>query len=788
MHHRPTARSLPLRTPIALLTLAALASHLAAQCQPGWQPGDGFAGTTGQVATSVWWDPDGDGPQEPLLVVGGPFSQVSNSGGSCVATYNPGTGEWHALGSLLPKPTFTNFTYAWPEYGALALEVLPTGELVAGGRFAPLDDTATFDYLVRWTGTQWVRFDTPPNGPVRSIKRLSNNDVIVGGDFTYLNGIYSSKVIRWRNGVWQSLTSTGGTNIGAPVHSIAERPDGSFAVAAYLSATGSPTNSLVAIRQGDNWNIITSGISPTPRITTITTISNGDLIAGGSIHTIEDPGSQTQIIARYDGSAWHRIGEGLGGTSPGSVLTNAVLTIKILPNDHILVGGAFPRPSPQTGTQYMALFDGQHWTEFGPPVQPPTTGDFGGGKAGVWTIDQLPNGAYMVGGYFRSLLYGQFYNIAPFQNLVWHRTFPSFGASPTNAPIQSVTRLADGRPVVGGYFNYAGIDRASFLAVKQGQTWQQLEDGAPSTVYNIAKLSDDSLAFFSGDSVYKWTIGGSHQTIGTLTNPWLYPYTFSLLPGDNADFYIAGNFDSVAGIPASNIAHWQDGVWSALGEGFNNDVRVMLRTQDGTLIAGGAFTASGSTPISHVARWDGSQWQSMGEGLPDTISSLAASSDGKIYATIAAITPANVADAYVWDGSYWAQNPGTLRNMRAFTNAPDGTVFAFQRIPNPPGPDRLTLVRVVGDTTTPVGPMVLETGASNQPGIFASSSDELIIYNIHSPEYDAATGQPAAYVDAVAEFRIACPPTCDPDTNQDGATDQGDIDALVNTIAGGPCP
>ncbi|MFA6045192.1 MAG: hypothetical protein WC718_09420 [Phycisphaerales bacterium] len=59
----------------------------------------------------------------------------------------------------------------------------------------------------------------------------------------------------------------------------------------------------------------------------------------------------------------------------------------------------------------------------------------------------------------------------------------------------------------------------------------------------------------------------------------------------------------------------------------------------------------------------------------------------------------------------------------------------------------------------------------------------------------ATIGQPVAEASGAAQFDLyagfwspLAPPACDPDVNQDGNADQGDIDYLINVIAGGDNP
>src|SRR5690606_1190579 len=112
----------PRRLLCELLFLLALlpSSSLRAQCDTPLLPI--VPGVGGDVFASVLWDPDGGGPATPRLVVAGAFATAGGVSASNIASWDPLTGAWSPLG------LGTNGT-------VVALAVLPTGELVAGGGF-----------------------------------------------------------------------------------------------------------------------------------------------------------------------------------------------------------------------------------------------------------------------------------------------------------------------------------------------------------------------------------------------------------------------------------------------------------------------------------------------------------------------------------------------------------------------------------------------------------------------------------------------------------------------------
>src|SRR5438552_17357220 len=73
---------------LALLPVLLSAPATRAQCPTaGWRPAFNPPGTNGQVAVTTMWDPDGVGPQTPVLVVGGFFSMAGGAHINGIATY-----------------------------------------------------------------------------------------------------------------------------------------------------------------------------------------------------------------------------------------------------------------------------------------------------------------------------------------------------------------------------------------------------------------------------------------------------------------------------------------------------------------------------------------------------------------------------------------------------------------------------------------------------------------------------------------------------------------------------
>ncbi len=92
------------------------------------------------------------------------------------------------------------------------------------------------------------------------------------------------------------------------------------------------------------------------------------------------------------------------------------------------------------------------------------------------------------------------------------------------------------------------------------------------------------------------------------------------LTGFDGNLIVAGSFGSVAGVEAHSIARWDGTEWHSLAGGLtasnapNNEIRAVLGL--GTdLYAGGEFDSIGGIRAKNVARWDGFEWHAVDETI-----------------------------------------------------------------------------------------------------------------------------------------------------------------------------
>lgn len=207
--------------------------------------------------------------------------------------------------------------------GVAAIVVDKTDNVYIGGDFASVGSVPVADTqnIAKWDGTAWVSLGTGgANDIVKTLTFDSNDNLIAGGSFTNIGGASASRIAIY-TGSWSELGTSG---LPADVNTV-------ITVGTDVYAGGyfnSPTYIAKLIGGLGAWTSI--GLIAGSTINTI--FSEGtDLYVGGDFSGAAGV-SDTQNIAKYDGTTWSSLGP--TGT------TDAVMSINY--HDNILyVGGLF---------------------------------------------------------------------------------------------------------------------------------------------------------------------------------------------------------------------------------------------------------------------------------------------------------------------------------------------------------------------------------------------------------------------------------------------------------------
>src|SRR5207237_7668544 len=123
--------------------------------------------------------------------------------------------------------------------------VLPSGDLIAGGRF----NSSIGHGVSRWNGSSWGPLGSGLGGPfgawADALVVMPNGDLIAAGNFTTAGGVPASNIARWNGSAWAAL----GSGINGEAHALVVLPGGVLAAAGLFNVAGGSSVHYLA-----SWN------------------------------------------------------------------------------------------------------------------------------------------------------------------------------------------------------------------------------------------------------------------------------------------------------------------------------------------------------------------------------------------------------------------------------------------------------------------------------------------------------------------------------------------------------
>lgn len=520
----------------------------------------------------------------------------------------------------------------------------------------------------------------------------ADGNVYIAGPILSAGGIPTDKVAMWDGERWDLLGS--GTSEGLAL-AVAVSPEGHLYVGGAFEEIRGVAATGLAKWDGSEWSAVGTGLD-NYEVTGDLNGSNewigalefgpdGTLYAGGLFSSID--GVAVNNIAKFDGTTWSAMGEGLG--------TNGdVQAIAIDANNNVYAGGEFGEFN-ESGTFYRRIvkWNGSAWSNVmhvtGPVIEIAVKGEnevYVGGDFVHMVPDIEEGSAVVVNRFIYSTTGGASWNYFGSDDDIG---FERGGAQANGAEVFDVKVGSDGNIyVVGDFDSVAGIE-AWDAAYYDGTTWSALGGGVSVGLDDswVHALIETEAGFYLGgpfgsvgdlqgiQSMALWTgetwapLGGGLSYIASLAG-----VASSIKVGPNGNVYIAGSFISAGGVATGGAAYWDGVRWHAFDAQLTQPIRDIAVAPDGTVYAVGSFPRENFTTFN-VARWDGSAWVEV--GLITTFANapllqIEVDSQGNVYTGGSAIETINgqaitthngLGFLAKWDGTEWSLVGGDVDNV-----------------------------------------------------------------------------------------------------------------------------
>ncbi len=428
-------------------------------------------GVSGGILTGV----SGLLPRGDELLVAGNFTTAGDTAVTGLARWN-GT-EWTAYADRLLTALGAD--------GSVSALAESSGGVLAAGDFGQAGDSVV-PGLAEWNGSDWAALGAGVAGSVQAV-HSTENGTYVGGQFPTAGGLRVNSIARRQGGRWQAL-GNGVLSFGQPglvraitTHGTNVYIGGSFTVAGDTSATN------IARWNGTTWEPLGGGLygGAGALVLSLAVAPNGDLVAGGAFNQAGEV--PVRNIARWNGSSWSALGEGLVANIGGTVQALAFL------GEDLFAGGAFSQPVP-----LLARWNGTAWS------------DVGGSPDSTVLALAVHAGQLYAGGYFTTIGSVAAHRIARWDGAAWSVLGDGVGAS---SPMDYVTTVtASGAGVfVAGVFTNAGPVSVNRIARFDGSEWSPLGSGITA-----GPLGTDPFVYGLGIQGGELLVGGAFVEAGDL--------------------------------------------------------------------------------------------------------------------------------------------------------------------------------------------------------------------------------------------------------------------------------
>ncbi|UQA56909.1 hypothetical protein [Polyangium aurulentum] len=481
------------------------------------------------------------------------------------------------------------------------------GRLWVAGLFQ-IDGPSTIEGLATWDGTSW---SAAPGGALQGSAfelLVDGEELLVGGAFTAVGGIPAANVASYDGAAWTPLDFPDAQIIYALARTAGGALYAGGAYGDFMKAAG------VARWSGTQWETVGGGLAQHMTRGVVT-----DLVAHGE--TVEASGCFTSAggisgeagvvtsrgFARWNGSAWQSLDEGIGGvTAPwfqptvcGDEGPTAIWDVpqqRLARDGQRLFAGGFFAGVDGVLSQSIAVHDGKGWV---------AQGKSGLGMGG--SLDFIAAGGEACEVYGL----GTFTHVegAPVGARVVHFNGDGWDVLgdplPSDAYCPALDVGAQGQVAVGcAIFPPDGEPQGRVL-LRQGDALVPVAVEGLGPVSALAWTPDGVLWIGGGGTNgYLARLDGEKLTL--LEDGFDGPVQHLEIAAAD-DIVVAGTFTKVGAAPASRVARWNGEGWSPLGDGLPGQVLALER--DATTVYASTYDEGNGAYL--LGAFDGKSWREL---------------------------------------------------------------------------------------------------------------------------------------------------------------------------------
>jgi hypothetical protein len=239
------------------------------------------------------------------------------------------------------------------------------GNLYVGGSFF-IAGSARSHSVAKWDGVKWTSISPPMSagGTVHALAIDSQGNLYAGGSFRDIGGTPALRIAKWDGSYWHALgTGLGfnGTFASQAVKAIAIGADGQVYAGGFFAEAGSTTVNHIARWDGSQWHALGQGVmDSSPSVNALAFDTAGNLYATGRFQWANGTGTTVNNIARWNGSTWSGLGTGL----TGPLAPNLGNALEIDSGGNLIAAGSF-RFAGGVQVNNIGRWNGSAWSAFG---------------------------------------------------------------------------------------------------------------------------------------------------------------------------------------------------------------------------------------------------------------------------------------------------------------------------------------------------------------------------------------------------------------------------------------